>query len=70
MNLYTFMLIYMRFHVFLRGFYVFMTLVWPTSVPQALFSVTEKRPWIFGRCQFWKLSELSEFQYVWILGPV
>ena len=24
----------------------------------------------FFHCQFWKLSELSEFQYLWIWGPV
>ena len=34
------------------------------------FSRQKTRPWIFGLCEFWKLSELSEFQYVWILGPV
>ena len=37
-GLYRFMLIYMRFNVFVCVFDVFMSLVWPTSVPQALFS--------------------------------
>ena len=38
MNLYGYMLIYIRFDVFICIFHVFMSLVWPASVPQALFS--------------------------------
>ena len=38
MDLHGFMLIYMHFNVFSCVFDVFMSLGWPPSVPQALFS--------------------------------
>ena len=72
-NLDGFILIYPRFNMFIFVFDVFMNLVCPISVPQALVfrNFRGKRlSLIFGLCQFWKLFELSEFQYIRTLGPV
>ena len=60
MDLNRFMLIYIRFNVLMCVFYVFMSLVWPTSVPQALFFRQKSCYLIWGLCEFWKLSQLSE----------
>ena len=69
-NLDGFKLIYTRFNMFIFVFDVFMNLVCPIIVPQAFFFRGKRHSLIFGLCQFWKLSELSEFQYIRILGPV
>ena len=46
MDLYGFMLIYMRVNIFIRVFDMLTSLVWPTSVPQALFSAEKRAPGI------------------------
>ena len=69
-NLDGLILIYTRFNMFIFVFDVFMNLVCPISVPQAPFFRGKRHSLIFGLCQFWKLSELSEFQYIRTLGPV
>ena len=56
--------------MFIFGFDVFMILECPISVPQAPFFRWKRHSLILGLCQFWKLSELSEFQYLRTLGPV
>ena len=70
MDLQRFMLIYMHFDVFTYVFDVFMSLGWPPSVPQAVYSAEKMRFRIFWLCQSWKMSDLAEFQYIWILGLV
>ena len=72
MFLYGSMLIYMRFNVSIYFFDVFISLVWPSSVPQAVLFFRKKRhSWIFdyvnpGNCKnsydfsiygFWDLSK-------------
>ena len=42
MDLYGFMLTHMRVNMFIRVFDVFMSLVWPVSLPQALFFSAKK----------------------------
>ena len=58
LTFYGFMLTYMHSNMFICVFDVFMSLVWPASVPQALFFRQKRYSRILGLCQFWKLSEL------------
>ena len=61
MGSYGFILMYMRFNLFMFASDILMSLVWPASLPQAVLFRLKLRSRICRLCQFWELSELYSF---------